>query len=119
MRNIFIGTLCALGVFLAAYEGYDDVDRWITNVAGFGAIGVALCPTKPMVCAAAGEGACPAWSVTQLSASQQVAGDIHLVLAAVTFIALGRAIQGIRHRIRKARPAARPVTAIRELEDHL
>ena len=57
MRNIFVGTLCALGVFLAAYEGYDDVDRWITNIAGFGAIGVALCPTKPTVCVA-GAGAC-------------------------------------------------------------
>jgi len=215
MRNIFVGTLCALGVFLAAYEGYDDVDRWITNIAGFGAIGVALCPTKPTVCVA-GAGACPPSSVTHLSASQQLTGDIHLALAAVTFIALGlmalrfakggitppqqsaigriryglgfgkpsdcsqpqqytgdnvvyrvsgvtilscvilaaltnllpasvnahwpllfiieavavfafgvswfvkgRTIQGIRHRIRKARPAARPVTAIRELEDHL
>ena len=215
MRNIFVGTLCALGVFLAAYEGYDDVDRWITNVAGFGAIDVALCPAKPAVCVG-GAGACPASSVTRLSASQQVAGDIQLVLAAVTFIALGlmavrfakggmtppghgirgqiryglgfgkpsegcqpqqytednvvyrvsgvtimfcvilaaltnllpasvnahwpllfiieavavfafgvswfvkgRTVRGIRHRIRKARHAARPVTAIPELEVHL
>ena len=42
MRNIFVGALCALGVFLGAYAGYDDVDRWITNIAGIGAIGVAL-----------------------------------------------------------------------------
>jgi hypothetical protein len=75
MRNIFVGALCALGVFLGAYDGYDDVDRWMTNIAGFGAIGVALCPTKP--------------AVPRLSASQQVVGDIHLVFAAVTFIALG------------------------------
>jgi hypothetical protein len=88
MRNVFVGALCALGVFLVAYEGYDDVDRWITNIAGFGAIGVALCPTKPAVCPA-GAGACPASSVTHLSASQQVAGDMHLAFAAITFIALG------------------------------
>src|SRR5271166_5342048 len=58
MRNILVGSLCALGVFLVAYLGYDDVDRWITNIAGFAAIGVAFCPTKPTVCAAGGP-ACP------------------------------------------------------------
>jgi hypothetical protein len=87
MRNIFVGALCALGVFLGAYNGHDNVDRWMTNIAGFGAIGVALCPTKPAVCAASA-GACPASSVPRLSTSQQVVGDIHLVFAAVTFIAL-------------------------------
>jgi len=75
MRNVFVGSLCALGVFLVAYNGYDDLDRWITNIAGAAAIGVALFPTKP--------------AVPHLSASQQVAGDVHLACAAVTFIALG------------------------------
>ena len=88
MRNIFVGALCALGVFLGAYNGYDEVDRWITNIAGLGAIGVAFCPTKPAVCAA-GAQTCPASSVTHLSTSQQVVGDIHLFFAAVTFIMLG------------------------------
>ncbi len=88
VRDIFVGALCALGVFLGAYEGYDDVDRWITNIAGFGAIGVAFCPTKPAVCSA-GARACPASSVTHLSTSQQVVGDIHVVFATATFIALG------------------------------
>lgn len=75
MRNVFVGALCALGVFLAAYAGYDEVDRWITNVAGLGAIGVAFCPTKP--------------AIPHLSVSQQVVGDLHLFFAAVTFVALG------------------------------
>jgi len=88
MRNIFVGALCALGVFLVAYKGYDQVDLWITSIAGFGAIGVAFCPTKPAVCTA-GIQACPASSVTRLSTSQQVVGDIHVAFAAVTFIALG------------------------------
>jgi hypothetical protein len=88
MRNIFVGALCALGVFLLAYDGYDEVDRWITNIAGLGAIGVALCPTKPPVCPAAARG-CPAPGVRYLSAVQQATGDIHLFFAAVTFIALG------------------------------
>jgi hypothetical protein len=88
MRDVFVGALCALGVFLGAYEGYDNVDRWMTNIAGLGAIGVALCPTKPTVCTA-GAGACPPSSVAHLSTTQQVVGDIHLVFAAITFIALG------------------------------
>lgn len=74
MRNIFVGALCALGVFLIAYDGYDDVDRWITNIAGLGAIGVAFCPTKP-------SGHMATW--------QNVVGTIHLVFAACTFTALG------------------------------
>ena len=88
MRNTLVGALCALGVFLVAYKGYDDVDLWITNIAGFGAIGVAFCPTKPAICTP-GIQACPASSVARLSTSQQVVGDIHVFFAAVTFIALG------------------------------
>ncbi len=97
MRNTFVGTLCALGVFLVAYRGYDAVDEWITNVAGVAAIGVAFFPTKPAVCTTAA-GACPATSVTRLSTSQQVVGDIHLGLAAITLIALGlMALRFARH----------------------
>ena len=88
MRNIFVGALCALGVFLVAYSGYDEVDRWITNIAGLAAIGVAFCPTKPAVCPAA-VATCPASQVRHLSASQQVVGDIHLVFAVLAFIMLG------------------------------
>jgi hypothetical protein len=88
MRNVFVGALCALGVFLVAYAGYDQVDRWITNIAGFCAIGVAFFPTKRSVCAAHAPTCAPP-SVTQLSAGQQAVGDIHLAFATVTFIALG------------------------------
>lgn len=73
------------------------VDEWITNVAGVAAIGVAFFPTKPAVCTTAA-GACPASSVTRLSTSQQVVGDIHLGLAAITLIALGlMALRFARH----------------------
>ena len=46
-RNVLVGGLCAIGVFLFAYRGHDEWDRWITNVAGLFAIGVAFCPTAP------------------------------------------------------------------------
>ncbi len=45
MRNVLVGALCAVGVFLMAYSGYNNLDRWITNLAGFFALGVAFCPT--------------------------------------------------------------------------
>ena len=88
MRNVFVGALCALGIFLVGYAGYDDLDRWITNVAGLGAIGVAFLPTKPPVCAA-GQRVCLPPLVAHLSVTQQIVGDAHLGSAAVTFIALG------------------------------
>lgn len=88
MRDVFVGALCALGVFLLAYAGYDDVDRWITNIAGAGAILVALFPTKPPTCTAHAP-TCLLPSVRHLSAAQQVTGDLHMSFAAATFIALG------------------------------
>jgi hypothetical protein len=88
MRNIFVGSLCALGVFLVAYNGYDNVDRWVTSIAGLGAIGVAFCPTKPAVCVT-GAVTCPPPSVRQLATHQTVVGDIHLGFALVAFLMLG------------------------------
>jgi hypothetical protein len=88
MRNIFVGSLCALGVFLVAYNGYDNVDRWVTTIAGLGAIGVAFCPTKPAVCVT-GAVTCPLPSVRQLATHQTVVGDIHLGFALLAFLMLG------------------------------
>src|SRR6266567_4034780 len=47
-RNIFVGGLCTLGVFLIGYRYNERDDRWST-MAGLFAIGVALCPTAPKV----------------------------------------------------------------------
>ncbi len=88
MRDVFVGALCALGVFLLSYAGYDEWDRWITNVAGLGAIGVALCATKPAVCAATAK-SCAAPAVRSMSTAQNIVGTIHLVFAAAAFLALG------------------------------
>jgi hypothetical protein len=74
MRNVFVGSLCALGVFLIAYAGYDEWDRWITNIGGAGMLGVALFPTTPPVVGPS----CP-----------HIIGRTHVVFAASTFVALG------------------------------
>jgi len=47
MRDVFVGTLVATGVFLFCYRGPDKQDNWLTNIAGLCAIGIALLPTDP------------------------------------------------------------------------
>ncbi len=47
MRNVLVGALCAIGVFLFAYRGYGWQDNLCTNAAGLFAVGVAFCPTTP------------------------------------------------------------------------
>lgn len=50
MGGVLTGTLSAIGVFLLAYRGYDRKpgewlsDRWLSRLAGAGAIGIALLP---------------------------------------------------------------------------
>ena len=48
VRGILVGSLCAIGVFLFAYRGYDGWDNILTNSAGVFAVGVALFPTAPV-----------------------------------------------------------------------
>ncbi|WP_345700751.1 hypothetical protein [Kitasatospora terrestris] len=70
-RNVFVGSLCALGVFLIGYR-YDRRDDVWTSVAGWFAIGVALFPTMPRAA----------------TAFQEVVGVLHLVFAGVLLCAL-------------------------------
>jgi len=73
MRNIFVGTLCAIGVFLVSYDGYDLPDRIITDVAGLCTICIAFLPTTP---------------AHQPTARQQLIGDLHLTFACSAFVLL-------------------------------
>jgi uncharacterized membrane protein len=51
-RDIFVGTLCAIGVFLISYRGYRREegewidDDWLATTAGIGAFGVAFFPNE-------------------------------------------------------------------------
>jgi len=47
MGDVFVGSLCAVGIFLFSYRGYEARDRWAGKLAAFFAIGVALFPTSP------------------------------------------------------------------------
>ncbi|PYC80190.1 hypothetical protein C7C46_12930 [Streptomyces tateyamensis] len=70
-RNVFVGSLCALGVFLICYRFDRRDDRWST-AAGVCAIGVALCPT----------------TADNPTSFQQTVGALHLVLAALLYLVL-------------------------------
>ena len=85
VRNIFVGALCALGLFLIAYVGDNLGDRVITDLAGLFALGVALVPTTPTVTKPASL-ACE--TVARLSRREQVVGDIHAVSSVLFFVFL-------------------------------
>lgn len=73
MGNVFVGSLCAIGVCLGAYCGYEDKDRIAGNFASVFAIGVGLFPTSP-------DGT--------PTDSQVYVGWIHYFFAAALFITL-------------------------------
>ncbi|WP_410610629.1 DUF998 domain-containing protein [Amycolatopsis sp. lyj-109] len=73
LRDVLVGAMCAVGVFLLAYYGHDRIDNIASTVAGLGAIGLALSPTTP-------DHDVTAWDRT--------AGVLHLVFAAVFFLSL-------------------------------
>jgi hypothetical protein len=75
MRNVLVGALCAIGVYLLYYPGYDRGDDVTTALAGLGAITLALSPTFPP------DPAVP-------TAAETVAGVAHYVGAGAFFLSL-------------------------------
>jgi hypothetical protein len=47
MRDVFVGTMFAVGVFLCCYRGYDRFDNILTNAAGFASAAIGLLPMEP------------------------------------------------------------------------
>lgn len=47
LRDVFVGTLCAIGVFLFCYRGHDRIENWTANLGCLFALGVALFPLDP------------------------------------------------------------------------
>ena len=44
LRDVFVGAMCAIGIFLFCYRGYDWVEDWTANCVCLAALGVAFCP---------------------------------------------------------------------------
>lgn len=57
MRDVFVGSMCAMGIFLFTYTGNNRAESWVANFAGLGAIALALLPTARR-CIEAVEGVC-------------------------------------------------------------
>jgi hypothetical protein len=53
LRDIFVGMLSAIGIFLFCYRGYDWVENWTANIGSMAILGVAFFPldanSDPMV----------------------------------------------------------------------
>jgi hypothetical protein len=73
MGNVFVGSLCAIGVFLLSTRGYDWRDQIAGIFACVFAIGVALFPTTP----------CP-----DTKPGDSCIGHLHLAFAALLFLTL-------------------------------
>lgn len=73
MGDVFVGTLCATGVFLWSYQGYDRRDAIAATFTALAAIGVALFPTTPAI---------------NPTVNQTWIGMLHFMFAAAFFLAL-------------------------------
>ena len=69
MRDIFVGSLSAIALFMFFYSGYEKIDDWAGNSAGVFALGVAWFPT------------------TETGPLDRV-GVVHLVFASLFFLTL-------------------------------
>ena len=81
MGNVFVGTLCAIGVFLFSYRGFKVIDDVSGTISGVCAVGMALFPTRPIPPPGSTPGVSP-------TANEIVIGYIHVVFAAVFFLTL-------------------------------
>ncbi len=73
LRGVFVGSMCAVGVFLLSYRGYGRIDDLAGDIAGTAAIGLALFPTAPSVGA---------------TSTQRIVDDVHMSFAGVFFLSL-------------------------------
>ncbi|MGH3859237.1 DUF998 domain-containing protein [Actinokineospora sp.] len=76
MRDVLVGAMWAVGVFLFCYRGYSVVDDWVANIAGISAIGVAIFPTSP------------SGGPNVSAADDKLLGYVHVAAAAVFFLSL-------------------------------
>jgi hypothetical protein len=73
MRNVFVGILCAIGVFLVSYHGYNRADFIAGKLGGLFAFGIALFPTTPEA---------------NVSPHDRLIGGVHLTCAALFFLTI-------------------------------
>jgi hypothetical protein len=100
MRDVFVGSLCAIGVFLICYR-YDKPDDALSTVAGCLAIVVALCRTTPDT------------TVVAVSTADRVVGYLHEAAAGLLFLVLAGFCLALFTRTAPGAPAATPRKRVR------
>jgi hypothetical protein len=93
--DLFVGTLCAIAVFLWSYVGYPPQvpgewpsDRLVSRVAAVAALGVALFPTADKALAGLPQATAGACTLMQCLIGDDMARRVHYGSAAVFFLCL-------------------------------
>lgn len=73
MGDVFVGCLCATGVFMWSYRGYELKDVVAAQIAAYSVVGIALFPTSP---------------ATGATAQQIFIGHVHITFAIIFFSTL-------------------------------
>lgn len=81
MREAFVGVLCAVSLFLFTYKGYNKLDSYSANAAGFFSLMVAVFPTN-LIADYSGQGA-----VVSIF-DWKIHNAIHLISAGLFFTTL-------------------------------
>ena len=91
MRNVFVGSLCSVGIFLICYH-YQRLDDIFSYAGGALAIGVALCPAVP----------------PDAGTTAKVVGVLHIVFAALFFVDMALMCWFLFTQTSSAAPATAP-----------
>jgi hypothetical protein len=87
MRDIFVSSMCAIGIFLVSYKIAErNLDNTATAIAGVAAIGVAIFPTN-RIKSEAGEAIGPLTPL-QDALGEHTTASVHFACACVTMVCL-------------------------------
>ncbi len=87
MGDVFVGVICAIGIFLFAYKGYEAKDDRAGDFACFCAIGLALFSTIPDI-GDPSRGIGLTLSLATPDILKKISADAHVVFAAGFFLTL-------------------------------
>ncbi len=80
MRDVFVGVMCIVALYLISYRGYEKIDDVVTNISGSLAFGVVAFPTSQTPAGPA--------RVGLLLLPQNVSQTLHLTCASLFFLSL-------------------------------
>jgi len=82
MRDVFVGYMCTLSIFLLSYKGYDLTDRIVSALAGAFGLTLALMPTNLL-------NPLPDCNIVCNTAQHNWIGTVHLIAAGLFLLLLG------------------------------